>query len=169
MPFTKNMRKTKGWIINPYFQLRCILFMNAVAVGVIGVFYVSLRVFFEKFNEIGNQLELSRDHIFFVFVLDQEVRMNRIFIVASLVIIVFISLSAIVFSHRIAGPLYKLRKHLEAVAMNPIPMQIRFRKTDFFQELPPAYNAAAAALYAKGAKSSLPSESRDPADQSRVQ
>lgn len=41
----------------------------------------------------------------------------------------------IFFSHRIAGPLYKLQKHLRAIREGLSPGKLFFRKGDYFQEI----------------------------------
>jgi hypothetical protein len=40
----------------------------------------------------------------------------------------------------VAGPLYRLRKHLSAVARGETHSDVRFRKGDFFPEVADAYN-----------------------------
>lgn len=73
-------------------------------------------------------LERTRQDIFTLLLLMQAVLLGVAF---------FIS---IFMSHKIAGPIYKLRKFfLEAKAGN-IEQELRFRKKDYFMELVPAYN-----------------------------
>jgi hypothetical protein len=44
-------------------------------------------------------------------------------------------LACIFFSHRVAGPLYKLKKHLAEIRTNGIKDKLFFRKTDYFLEV----------------------------------
>jgi methyl-accepting chemotaxis protein len=43
-------------------------------------------------------------------------------------------------SHRIAGPIYKLRKFFEGLAKGNFADELKFRKTDYFQNLADDYN-----------------------------
>ena len=47
----------------------------------------------------------------------------------------------IVISHRVAGPMVKLKKHFENVAQDPEKdSPVHFRDNDFFKEVCAAYN-----------------------------
>lgn len=52
----------------------------------------------------------------------------------------------IFFSHKIAGPLYKLQKHLKLVRDGENPGDLSFRKGDYFQEIATDINATFAHL-----------------------
>lgn len=57
---------------------------------------------------------------------------------------------AVVLSHRIAGPLYRLQKHLREVAAGKPPNDVNFRKGDLYQDLAEASNELMARLRADG-------------------
>ncbi len=54
------------------------------------------------------------------------------------ILVVFII--SIFVSHRIAGPLYKLKKYFEELGKGNFNHTLRFRKTDYFQTLADDYN-----------------------------
>jgi hypothetical protein len=57
----------------------------------------------------------------------------------SSVIVIFTLTVSTYFSHKVAGPLYRIKKYFEdALVEKGIPARIR--KNDFFQELPMAIN-----------------------------
>jgi hypothetical protein len=66
--------------------------------------------------------------------------MNTIFLAEAIVIFVLLFAFGLVFSHRIAGPLYKFRMHLESSAKSKRYSKVMFRSKDFFVELADAYN-----------------------------
>lgn len=61
------------------------------------------------------------------------VLMQVVFISTLLVLSVFVS-------HRIAGPLYKLKKFMEGAKDGDLSEELGFRKADYFHELSGSYN-----------------------------
>jgi len=66
--------------------------------------------------------------------------MALLIIVHALVITV-ISVISLFVSHRIAGPLFKLRKTMDEASPTDYPEEIRFRKYDYFKELAFSFNS----------------------------
>jgi hypothetical protein len=74
---------------------------------------------------------------------------------------VTIGIWALYLSHRIAGPIHRLKRHLleqaersNTEALNPLTSpKLQFRKNDFFGELASAFNQ-----YAESKKSEFPRE-----------
>jgi hypothetical protein len=66
--------------------------------------------------------------------------MVKLFGIAAGVILITSTIAGVLFSHRIAGPIYKLQKHFNGTAKSHGYSEVRFRKGDFFQELADAYN-----------------------------
>jgi nitrogen fixation/metabolism regulation signal transduction histidine kinase len=60
-----------------------------------------------------------------------------IFILAYFVLILALGL---ILTNRIAGPLYRMKKHLEAVGRGETLSDISFRKNDYFGEVLAPYN-----------------------------
>jgi signal transduction histidine kinase len=102
--------------------------------------YVANFIFFRKFFQRGLDLKLSSDHAFFQFLQEQQDVMNRILAVDSMLMFSIIVTLGLVFSHRIAGPLYKLHKHLLETSHKNKYSDVHFRKNDFFSEIADAYN-----------------------------
>ncbi|MEI6080636.1 MAG: hypothetical protein WCQ53_08390, partial [bacterium] len=74
------------------------------------------------------------------FIEDSRSDMNTYFIIASVVVFVVIFLSGLFFSHRIAGPIYRMNMYLRSIAPENLATTINFRKMDFFQDLAISYN-----------------------------
>ncbi len=58
-----------------------------------------------------------------------------------IILIVLIFIISIFMSHKIAGPLYRLRKYFQDAAAGNFDQKLTFRKKDYFQELASDYNA----------------------------
>ena len=57
-----------------------------------------------------------------------------------------LTLGTLVVSHRIAGPMYKMRQHFLRMADEGHLEELEFRETDYFHEVPEAFNAVIARL-----------------------
>lgn len=135
-----NVSFRKILIINKSFQYRFLLFMFAVLFVTAVSFYASIFLFFLKFQKIGSFIGLSSDHIFFRFISEQQSSMNFIFLITILVVSLFFGFFGILFSHWIAGPLYRLNRHMVEIAEGKEIGPVNFRNKDFFPELSISFN-----------------------------
>ena len=78
-------------------------------------------------------------HVFFNFIKNQQHDLDTLFI--GLAIFNFFLLIGVGFiiSHRIAGPIYKLKKQLSVISEDS--NNFKLRQSDFFQELEPLVKA----------------------------
>jgi hypothetical protein len=84
----------------------------------------NIIVFFSLKNpEIAAMYEAKRNSLIFFLVL-----LHVGFTCLTFLVCIF-------FSHRIAGPLYKLKKHLSEIRNNSSPEPLFFRKGDYFLEI----------------------------------
>ena len=133
-----NQRKV--FLINPGFQLRVLGWMGALCALVLAVSYGASWYFFHKFELQGMALGLPANHVFFEFLDGQRREMNYIFLGSGAVIAVLVSVVGVLMSHRIAGPMYRLKKHMRMVADGETTENVKFRKGDFFPEIADGYN-----------------------------
>ena len=92
---------------------------------------------------IGNSVEqrgIPRDHIIFKILGDLHTNLNFACIGTSIVILVVMLLAGIVFSHRIAGPLLRFTRLLNALGDGQALEELTFRDGDYFQEVPSVFN-----------------------------
>ncbi len=134
----KNQRKV--YLINPSFQLRVTSYFIILAVINILVFYGCVYYFFDMFISKGAELGLPKNHALFLFMKEQLGQMTSVFIFTSLITVFIILVAGVIISHRIAGPMYRLNKDLKEMAKNQELKSLKFRKKDFFQEIPEAFN-----------------------------
>lgn len=133
--------KRKIILINPKFQLRLSAYFAFVSVINIGIFYFCIRYFFQVFVDMGMEIGLPENHVYFMFMEDQMLTMNIVFLVTSIVTIGFLMFFGVFISHKIAGPLYRFCNHMNDIASgNKTPSEIRFRDGDFFPEVAESYN-----------------------------
>ena len=135
---SKNQRKV--YLINPNFQLRVTSYFILLAVINILVFYGCVYYFFDIFYAKGLEIGLPENHVFFMFMEDQINQMTDIFVITSLVTVLILLVAGVLISHRIAGPMYRMNMDLRDMAEKKELKNLKFRKKDFFQEIPEAFN-----------------------------
>ena len=102
---------------------------------------------------MGVALNLPQDHVFYQFINEQKRTMNFLFAVTSLVAVIALGVGGLLISHRVAGPIERLKNHMKSIARGETDREVTFRKGDFFIELADAYNAALKARAQKGKSS----------------
>lgn len=131
--------KRKVLLINKRFQLSMLSWFFLLAIGLIALFYTANWYFFQNLTKLAQEAGLPSDHVFFQFIEGQKIIMNRIYIITSSLSIVVITVGGLVLSHKIAGPLYRLTRHLEKNSMENVT-PVKFRTGDYFQEIQHAFN-----------------------------
>jgi methyl-accepting chemotaxis protein len=134
------MNARKKLLINPKFQLSLIAYMNFVAISTIAIFYGAVSYFFWRLRGMGVAAGLPPTHVFFEFLHDQRVIMNGVFLVTALLAFVVLFASGLVLSHRIAGPIERLKSHLDRLTGGETEAELTFRERDYFDDLPEPVN-----------------------------
>ena len=131
--------RTNYWI-NPKFQVKFIAYTSLVSLGFMVVALGSVNYFFWEFQQRGLSLGLDENHVFFIFLEQQQRDLNGVLLSLIGVACLGMVLWGMKMSHRIAGPLYRLHTHMRGVAAGEVTHGVKFRKGDFFLELADAYN-----------------------------
>jgi methyl-accepting chemotaxis protein len=135
----QNRRRT--YLINPRFQWRFIGFMATVSLLAISLLFVSNILFFRNMEHEALSVGLTRDNPYFDFLQEQKSALSLLyFTVSGLVFVVMMGLG-ILYSHRIAGPLYQLDRKMRRIADGEEPSPLHFRRRDQFVELAESFNA----------------------------
>lgn len=131
--------RRKDYLINPKFQLRFSGYFISFFLITIMIFIGTINFFFWKFKQIGIEVNLPPNHVFFTFINEQQVYLNLILSIVGLVVLVVMSIGGILLSHKIAGPLYRFCQDLKKLEKNNLK-EIKFRKGDFFLEVSEEFN-----------------------------
>jgi sensor histidine kinase YesM len=134
-------RRLKNLLIYPQFQLKFIAIICSISLIAPVLIYFFQYLAFQDQIKNGQMMNLAEGHPYFVFYYDFIKRAFTVLLItlgvsffASFVIGIFVS-------HRIAGPLIKMRKHFEGIAKGDFEEHaIYFRDKDYFKELAEAYN-----------------------------
>jgi hypothetical protein len=134
----------KIYLINPQFQIKfslyvCLLIFLSSLIYPITIFEL-LSSFLDfaalnaeripEFRRLTNNLEEKRNNLIIVLVLWQLGFIGLAFVVN------------IFLTHKVAGPLFKLKKFFHAIANGEDHGKLYFRNGDYFSDLAESYNAA---------------------------
>ena len=143
-------QRRKTYFINPKFQLKFILYTLVPNIFCLTLFYVMTDLYFLKLVHDGEALGLAANHPYFSLLNDQSALMNKVFIILSIVTTLFFIIWGILFSHKIAGPMLRLKNHMDNDAKTGKLNTLNFRPDDFFQEIPDSYNKLSEKSQKKG-------------------
>ena len=128
------------YMINKNFQIKFIIYTLLIALFTIAAFYGMLHFFFQESIELGVKAGFPEGHVYYRFIDDSRADMNVYFLISSIFVFFVIVVSGVFFSHRIAGPIYRLNMYLRSITPETLASTINFRKLDFFQDLAISYN-----------------------------
>lgn len=131
----KSPRQLRNILIDSKFQLKFMSYFVALFLLSTITLYSTTFLFFYRLKEKAINVGIPEGHIFFKFLGNQKYDLDTLFIgLAAFNFFLLIGVGFII-SHRIAGPIHKLKKQLTQDVDDP--QDFKLRETDFFQELEP--------------------------------
>jgi len=103
--------------------------------------YQSLKTY-AFMREMAEKANFSKDHMYYVFVNNQEAQAFNNILFAAIISLTVSTIIYLVLSHKLAGPIARLRTYFLELNQNPDAKELKFRKGDFFSELPDIINNA---------------------------
>ena len=132
-------RKIKQIFVNKKFQLQFIAIQFISVLWVVVIIQFSNLYFFRHFAQLANERGLGDDHPVILFLTYQRNSMGQISILSCLAAGVVIFVMGAFLSHRIAGPVHRVRQYAENLDKDN-PKEITFREKDFFPDLADSIN-----------------------------
>ncbi len=132
--------KRRNYLINAKFQIHFVFLMIFLSAIAIGIFY-AVEMYYLKgfFVDKKNLCEDSK--LFWYTSSNIKHSLDLIFIIKSVILTVLLLVAGILYSHRVAGPIYRMRCHMKAMMEGKENMpQLGFRENDFFPELADDFN-----------------------------
>lgn len=142
IPLVSLILREKKFLINNDFQIQFMISLLLISICSMSVIYLANDYFFHSYMQKGEALNLPPDHPFFLMIHEQKKFMTNVFVVVALSISGIAGLWGLFYSHKIAGPLYRLQRYFTQAAVDsaPLKQKIYFRDDDFFQEVPESIN-----------------------------
>ena len=143
----KNLRK--HLLINPAFQLRFATLFTLAVLAFCSIF----PLFAYSVLTSMSSHTLFRDNTVALQTI-REARYDLIIFFVALIIVLMVTsfVLAIFHSHKIAGPLYKLRMAMISMQQGVLDQHIKFREKDNFQEMADGFNAMTDAIFIRRRK-----------------
>jgi nitrogen fixation/metabolism regulation signal transduction histidine kinase len=138
----RNVRK--HILINPTFQIRFGLLFTLAVIVFASIFPVFVYTLFESMEH--HDL-FSKSTAALAALHEARSDMVVFFTVMTIVTALTSFLLALFHSHRIAGPLYKLRMSMVAMQQGVLNQHIKFRTKDNFEELADGFNAMTDSIF----------------------
>lgn len=135
-----NNRLLKSYLIDKPFQLRFVLYCLGFNFVLSGLFVYSAYRFFRQFEMMGRSAGFPPDHSFFNFIQRQELHLYTNMLWSLLFVTIVALIFGVIQSHKIAGPLYRLKLELKKMTTNKKLSNISFRQKDYFQDIPEEFN-----------------------------
>lgn len=137
----KNKRKISNILIYPKFQLTLLLCNSLIFLFTAFLVYWKVSEIFERLFSIGREINLPENHAYFSFITKSHDLLNLNLgwaFAFSLFLVIAVTL---LLSHKIVGPIYNLKNYFLNLEINQDKkLHLRFRKGDYFSELPEIIN-----------------------------
>ena len=134
----KYKRSLKNFLILPAFQVRFLGYFVGLFVLSSLCFYSAIYLFFNNLRERALAIGVPKGHVFFLYIDNQQYDLNQFLIYLVIANFILLILVGLAISHRVAGPIYKLKKFLEQ--MSPDSEEFKLRTKDYFKDLEPVVN-----------------------------
>lgn len=137
--------KRPGWlkrqfVVNEHFQYRFVLFAGMTGIVACTFFYAVTTYFFFRYHQMALDVGINASNPFFKVLANMQTMLTVFFAGTTLAIIAFSTIAGLIFSNRVAGPLYRMREHFEKVSRGETLGGVSFREGDYFDDLAEAYN-----------------------------
>ena len=132
-------RQLSNLLINPKFQKKYVFWVSSTGI-ILTCINATIIYFFTKENyeflvEMLEMTEEARGQMY------QELyQIIGLLGVSSIVFMIIVSIWGIILSHRVAGPLHKLKMSIENIKNGETDTRVFFRKNDHFQDLAISFN-----------------------------
>ena len=132
----------KKFLINKNFQIQFMISVFLISICSMSIIYLANDYFFHSYMLRGEALNLPPDHPFFLMIHEQKKFMTNMFIIVAVAISGTAGIWGLFYSHKIAGPLYRLHQYFSQAALEGahLKKKVYLRDGDVFQEVPDSIN-----------------------------
>jgi hypothetical protein len=133
-------RKLKNYLILPKFQLTLILVNLIIMTFCYAMVFYQVYSSFDQLYEIGMRMRIPTSSAFFSLLRNQEIAIQQKLIIAGIISYIFSFILTIIISHRLSGPIYRLREYFKDMSQHGYKTRLSFRDGDFYSDLPEEIN-----------------------------
>ena len=132
--------KERSWtsiLINKAFQLKLMSYFLGLFIITTITLYSTTYLFFWNMKQKGLNVGIPEGHVYYKFLLNQKHDLDMLFVGLALLNLFLLIAVGFIVSHRIAGPVHKIKQFLADPANHD---EVKLRESDFFKELGPLVN-----------------------------
>lgn len=132
------INKRKQLLIDASFQFKIILYFSSVSLIVSSIMFYYQNL---SYTNVIDQLTVNGSNIETIRILENtKIANEQSFMLFMFFVLLLFIAFGLILSNRIAGPLYRLRKHLSVCTESKNLAPVYFRKNDFFMNLQDSFN-----------------------------
>jgi len=131
-------RKVRNILIEPKFQLKLMSYFVGLFILTTLTLYSTTYLFFWSLKAKALNVGLTEGHVFFMFLDNQKSQMDMLFVFLAICNFILLISAGFIVSHRVAGPIHKLKKYLSG--LSPEDQDFTLRNKDFFKDMEPIIN-----------------------------
>lgn len=135
-------RKFKNYLIFPRFQLMLIIINQVIMTICFGLVFYQVFASFQNLKEIGMKLSFPAESPYFKLIDLHHQEINNYLLVAAIMSYILSFIFTLMFSHKVSGPIYRLKKYFEDMGENGYSNDLSFRDGDYYSEIPSIVNKA---------------------------
>ena len=124
------------YFVYPQFQAALLLANVIINLCLFTFLSVKVQLFFESLIQNGKSAGFIDGHIYYEFINSQRSHLKSEFLIALVVSLILTSIFTLWLSHRLAGPLVRLKNILKSTAESGVYKSFKFRDKDYFREIP---------------------------------
>ncbi len=144
-PASGGSTRRRQFLINPKLQLTIIGFNCVLAVLAIIIFYFLNVNLFNEFVR-PKDAEFVSDPFIQQMVAEATSKLRMMFALTAAAVMCTMITGGLILSNRVAGPIYRLQKHINELISGKATGDVHFRDKDFFPELAESFNKLIAKL-----------------------
>lgn len=129
----------KRVLVYPRFQLSIIGINIGLALFMVLIFYIENVYLYSRFRESDLKNAQAFSQLYYTLA-SEKALVNLIFTLTAVSIVVLMVIFGLILSHRVSGPLVKLKNHMDSIANGQQPTPVRFRKNDYFRDISESFN-----------------------------
>ena len=133
-------KKRFNYITDPKFQFTLVganLFCMLLAIALI---CIQAQRSYDQIYNLGIKSNLPANHEYFMLLDMQQFGLIQNLVIAFSISIILSTIFTLIISNKVVGPIMRLKIHFNQIIHTKVISDIRFRKNDFFLELPVIIN-----------------------------
>lgn len=132
-------RKLKNFLLVPSVQIKLLSYFIGLFLLTSLTLYSTSYLFFSRLNQKALDVGIPEGHVFFKFVANQKADLDQLYLLLTIANFLLLLGTGLLVSHRLAGPIYKLKKYLTEIDKDSPPFKLR--EKDFFKDIEPAVDS----------------------------